>query len=262
MTRSDPGQTLRLALLQAPSPKGDLTKALADLTQAVLAAGHAGAKMLVAPEVFLPGYNEPDIARRALARTGEWVETLRDVCKTAGCGLCLGYAESDGTRIYNAAICLDHTGQRLADYRKIQLYGPREQAIYSPGDAYAVFDLCGVKTAILVCYDVEFAPHVAALAALGVRLILVPTANMEPFAHVMRATVPAMAANHAVQIVYANFCGQDRDLTYLGGSLMVAMDGSVVAQAGRGAAVIIADMPQDIPPNRLSTQQTDYRPIG
>ncbi|MES2145404.1 MAG: carbon-nitrogen hydrolase family protein [Pseudomonadota bacterium] len=252
---------LRLAFLQTPSPMGDIALGLATLTQALQAAGAAGARMLVAPETYLPGYNQPDVATRALPRDGDWADVLSSACRDAGCGLCVGYAERDGGRVHNAALAFSPTGQRLADYRKIQLYGPREKAIYTPGDAYTTFDLDGVKTAILICYDVEFAPHVAALAAQGVTLILTPTANMEPFHHVVRATVPAMAANHAMRIVYANYCGVEGDLTYLGGSLVAAEDGSVVAQAGRGPALIIADMPENLNRDLLYTQAADYRPI-
>jgi 5-aminopentanamidase len=253
---------LRLALLQAPSPMGDIDQGIATLTQALTAAGAAGARMLVAPEAYLPGYNQPDIANLSLPGDGAWADALSTACRNAGCGLCVGYAERSGDRVYNSAVAIDATGKRRADYRKIQLYGPREKAIYTPGDAYATFDLDGIRTAILICYDVEFAPHVAALAAQGVSLILTPTANMEPFHHVVRATVPAMAANHAVRIVYANYCGTEGDLTYIGGSLMAAEDGSVVAQAGRGPALIIADLPDTLNRDMLYTQAADYRPIG
>jgi 5-aminopentanamidase len=254
--------TLRLGVLQTPSPMGDTDQGIATLTQALRAAGAAGATMLVAPEAFLPGYNQPNVAALAMPRNGPWANALSSACRDAGCGLCVGYAEHDGDHIYNSAVAFNATGQRLADFRKIQLYGPREKAIYTPGDAYATFDLDGLKAAILICYDVEFAPHIAALAAQGVSLILCPTANMEPFHHVVRATVPAMAANHAIRIVYANYCGAEGDLTYIGGSLIAAEDGSVVAQAGRGPALIIADMPVGLNRDLLSTQAADYRPIG
>jgi 5-aminopentanamidase len=253
---------LRLAFLQTPSPMGDVDLGIATLTHALKAAGAAGAVILVAPEAYLPGYNDPGVAVHALPRDGDWAKTLASACQDARCGLCVGFAERDGDRVYNSAIVFNSAGQRLANYRKIQLYGPREKAIYTPGDTYATFDLDGVKTAVLICYDVEFAPHVAALAAQGVTLILAPTANMEPFHHVVRATVPAMAANHAMRIVYANYCGVEGDLTYIGGSLIAAEDGTVVAQAGRGPALIIADLPTNLNRNLLYTQAADYRPIG
>ncbi len=215
--------------------------------------------MLVTPEVFLPGYNHPDIPALAQSRAACTTQ-VATLCRTARCGVTLGYAERDGD-LYNSALTLDATGRELAHYRKIQLYGPREKALYRPGDAYTIFDLNGIRTALLICYDVEFAPHIAALAALGVRLILCPTANMAPFTHVTRFTVPAMAANHGLTIAYANYCGTEGDLTYVGGSLIADPYGEPLVQAGQDPALLIATIPQTLDPARLSTQAQDYRKI-
>jgi predicted amidohydrolase len=249
---------MRVALWQAASPAGDEALALAAIGGALAAAGAAGAEVLVAPELWLPGYNQPDIAALAQPRGGPWQMALARHCAAARCGLVLGYAERDGDRIFNAALALDATGAELAQYRKIQLYGPREAALFTPGDRYVLFTLSGTRVAVLICYDVEFAPHVAALAAAGVEVILVPTANMLPFTHVGAATVPAMAANHGVSIVYANFCGAEGDLTYAGGSVIAGPHGEVLARAGAQPALLVVDLPPR-DPARLSTQAADLR---
>ncbi len=216
--------------------------------------------MLVAPEAYLPGYNQHNIPTLAQSRDGAWMAQLSALAATAQCGLVTGYAERDGDHIYNAAVAIGPDGTTLAHYRKIQLYGPREKAIYAPGDAYVTFDLAGTQATILICYDIEFAPHVAALAARGATLFLVPTANMMPFTHVIRATVPAMAANYGVTIAYANYCGTEGDLAYVGGSMIAGPHGEVLAQAGEYPALIIVDVP-DPDPARLSTQSTDFRKV-
>lgn len=237
---------------------GDIEAALQRVSSALAAAGAMGAATLVAPEIYLPGYNQPDIADRALTREGPAIAQLREACRAARCGLVLGYAERDGARLCNSALALDAGGREVANYRKIQLYGPREKALYDPGEGYALFDLGGVRTALLICYDVEFAPHIAALAARGAQLILVPTANMQPFVHVVRHTVPAMAANHGITIAYANFCGEEGDLRYTGGSLIAGPHGEILAQAGEVPALLVADLP-DPDASRLSTQAADLR---
>lgn len=252
---------MKLALWQGPSPAGDAEAALVALTPALGAAAAMGAAMLVAPEIFLPGYNHPAIPALAQPRGGPWHRRLSALCAESGCGLTLGYAERAGDAVYNSAVALDRQGREIAHYRKIQLYGPREKALYRPGDAYEVFDLQGVKTALLICYDIEFAPHIAALAAQGVELILCPTANMQPFTHVVRFTVPAHAANHALTIVYANYCGSEGDLTYVGGSLIADAQGEPLVQAGHGPALLVAELPRRLDPARLATQSADHRII-
>ena len=251
---------MRLAALQAPAASGDMSYAFDTLTWALNAAGAAGADMLTAPEVWLPGYNSEDIANLAQSRDGAWARDLGQLCAKARCGLTVGYAERDGEALFNAAITFNAFGEVIAHYRKIQLYGAREAGLYQRGQSYEIFEFQGQKAALLICYDIEFAPHVAALAAQGVTLILVPTANMEPFTLVVRHTVAAMAAGHGVAIVYANFCGQDGDLTYVGGTLIAARDGAILAQAGTGTALIIADLP-DLGAGALSSQAVDFKAI-
>lgn len=249
---------MKLALCQTCSPAGDIEAAFATITPALFAAAAMKADMLVLPELMLPGYNLAQM--HGQPRGGAWHKRLAALAKSAGCGLTLGYAETKGPLLYNAAVTFDATGSEIAHYRKIQLYGPREHHLFTPGDQYTIFDLNGIKTALLICYDIEFAPHIAALAGQGVQLVLTPTANMLPFSHVSRATVPAMAANHGVTIVYANFCGAEGDLSYAGGSLIVGAAGEVLAQAGQGATLLLAEIPT-VSPNLLSTQAQDYRPI-
>lgn len=250
---------MRLAVLQSHSPAGDLDAACVAIETALRAAAAAGASVLVVPEVFLPGYNHPEVAALALAPDAAPLRRLASLCAETATALVVGYAEAAG-QTYNAALCIGAEGQVLAHYRKVQLYGAREKALYTPGDGYCIFDLAGRKAALLICYDIEFAPHVAALARAGAELILVPTANMAPFHHVVRHTVPAMAANHGVSIAYANYCGSERDLTYTGGSLIAGPHGEVLAQAGDHPALLIADLPVG-DPKRLSTQFADFRSI-
>ncbi|MCX7645503.1 MAG: nitrilase [Rhodobacteraceae bacterium] len=249
---------MRLALLQAPSPGGDIDGACAEAEAALAAAAAQGAAALVLPETFLPGYNLPDIAARALTPDSAPLRRLAEAARRHATALVVGFAERAAGRIHNSAVCFGADGSCLAHYRKVQLYGPREKAIYTPGEAFASFALGSENAALLICYDVEFAPHVKTLADRGVTLLLVPTANMAPFTHVVRHTVPAMAANHGVSIVYANLCGQEGELSYVGGSLIAGPHGEILAQAGETRALLVADLPPR-DPARLSTQSADLR---
>ncbi len=249
---------MRLAIHQDRSPAGAVGPALVSLRRALAAAAAAGAQVAVFPELYLPGYNaDPAAGARTAA---EWDAALGPLAAEAGCALAVGLAEREGDALYNTAMIWGPDGQRLALYRKTQLYGARERRLFAPGDRLATFDLLGTPTALLICYDIEFAPLVRALADRDVQLILCPTANMLPFTHVPGLTVPAQAAMQGVAIAYANHCGAEGDLTYTGGSCLVSADGTILAQAGPGPALLIADL---IPPDpaRLSTQGADFRPV-
>jgi 5-aminopentanamidase len=250
---------MKLAIYQGQSPKGDINMALETIDRCLTAAGAAGARMAVFPEAFLPGYNIPDPGKAARTLQ-EWVGVLSPLAQRAGCGLTVGVAERDGDKVYNSALAISADGRFLSQYRKTQLFGARENRLYVPGRTMQIFDYEDTKVALLICYDIEFAPLIRDLAGRGVSLILCPTANMMPFTHVARLTVPSQAVNHAVAIAYANYCGVEGDLTYCGGSVLVGADGAVHAQAGMGEALLIAELPAP-DATLLSTQLNDFRPL-
>lgn len=254
---------MKIALCQSPTTDGDIEGAFARIDRALGAATLAGADLAIFPELVLPGYNRPDLhADLAQVQGGEWEVRLAGLCRTAGCGLAIGWAERDGDVIYNSASCFDANGRKVAHYRKIQLFGPMENSVFQPGDAYTVFDYGGVKAALLICYDVEFAHHVSALAAQGIKLLLVPTANPAGFEVVNTILVPARAYENAITVVYANFCGPEAGLDFGGRSIIAGPDGKTIAQAGTGETLLFADLDLDaVDPTFLSTQARDRRDI-
>ena len=255
---------MKLALYQGPAISGATEETFACVSTQLTAAAAAGATMLVMPELFLPGYNQPELHDRlSQPRGGDWETRLAGMARAAGCGLTIGWAEREGETVYNAATAFGADGGVLGHYRKIQLFGPMEQASFAPGDAYCTFELGGVKAALLICYDVEFAPHVRALAEQGVSLILVPTANAVGFDHVQRAIVPGRAAELGLTIVYANYCGFEAGLSFGGLSLIADPLGQPMVSAGRGEALLVADLGvnDDLPTPSLSTQLADYREL-
>ncbi|WP_319003717.1 carbon-nitrogen hydrolase family protein [Alloyangia pacifica] len=253
---------MKLALYQAPPVGDDLEAGFARLAANLRAAAAAGARLLIAPELFLPGYNQPELhGALSQPRGGPWCQRLSAMAREAGCGLCLGWAERDGETVYNAATCWDATGAEVGHYRKIQLFGPMEKASFAAGDAYCVFELEGMTAAMLICYDVEFAPHVKALAERGAELILVPTANPAGFEHVSNVFVPARAAESDVTIAYANFCDTDAGLLFGGGSVIVSPDARLIAKAGTGETLLIAEVGAPVAPELRSTQLQDYRDV-
>ncbi len=256
---------MKLALYQGPAIGGDIEAGFIRIEKQLSAAALSGARMTVFPEVFIPGYNRPDL-HRSLAQPldGEWTERLSEIARKAGCGLTIGWAEQFDGKVFNAATCFDESGERIAHYRKIQLYGPMEQASFEFGDCYTVFELAGRKAALLICYDVEFPQHCIALANQGVSLILVPTANPRGFEYVSDILVPARAAEMRLTIAYANFCGKEGDIAFGGRSVIVGPDGKALASAGTGETLLVTDLSalDTIDQTLLSQQQADYRRIG
>lgn len=251
---------MKLALCQTCPTDGDVEAALARLDTMLAAAALAGARMAVFPELYLPGYNRPDLHQTlSQPQGGDWMLKAASLAARHRIGLTLGWAERDGDACYNAATTFGPDGATLAHYRKIQLFGPMEQESFAFGNAYVTFEFEGHKAALLICYDVEFAHHVRVLAEQGVSLLLVPTANPAGFEHVSRYIIPSRAAEYAMTIAYANYHGTEQGLAFGGHSLIAAPDGRPLASAHTTETMLITDIARPIDPARLSTQLTDRR---
>jgi len=107
---------------------------------------------------------------------------------------------------------------------------------------------------------VEFPEAVRAVALRGADLLIAPTANMQGFDTVPLTLVPARAYENQLFVAYANACGREGELVYGGLSGVAAPDGSLLAQAGRGDALLVVDLVADHPGRRLNSYLADRRP--
>ncbi len=256
---------MKLALWQCPPTDGLVEEALIALEDRLVAAAAAGASILLVPELYLPGYNRPDLhASLAQPLDGPWLSRVRDLARATGCGVCLGWAERAGQDVYNAVSLVDGEGHLRAHYRKIQLFGPMERASFTRGGTLApVVEVEGRRVGLLVCYDIEFPGHAAALARGGADVILVPTANPVGYEHVQRVLVPARAHENDAVVAYANLVGPEGGLTFGGLSLVAGPDAVPLASAGpRGEALLVVDLAaaDAVPEDLRSEQAAEYRP--
>ncbi|WP_116134011.1 nitrilase-related carbon-nitrogen hydrolase [Tropicimonas sp. IMCC34043] len=235
---------MRLALCQPVPTDGVIETAFARLDQALSAAAAAGADMLLLPELFLPGYNRPDL-HDSLAQPadGPWLDRVAGMARQAGCGVTLGWAERAEGRLFNSAVCFGPDGALLAHYRKLQLFGEMERTGFTAGTGYCLFALGDRIAALLICFDVEYPEHARALAAAGAELLLVPTANPTGYPHVADLIVPARAAENGLTVAYANYCGEESGLEFDGGSVIAGPDGQALARAGAAPALLVVDLP-------------------
>ena len=254
---------LRLAALQAKAASGDVARNLTTLTGALEDAAVAGAELLVAPELFLTGYRL-DAAALALAEPadGPSCEALTAAVSRTGVSLVYGFAERAGDDLYNAANLLTPDAGRAATYRKTHLFGPSEAAAFTPGSSLDVVVWRGLGLGMLICYDVEFPEAVRTLANRGADLVVVPTANMEPFFNVPVTVVRARAAESGVAVVYANHVGAEPPHTFTGQSVIVDPLGRDAARAGDGPELLVSEIDltacRDDPTH--TTQLADRRP--
>lgn len=256
---------MRIAIFQGPERPGNITHNLERLATTARAAAERGARLLILPEMFLTGYHIGREATRRLAETvdGPAAERAAAIARETGVALLYGYPERAGEAVYNAAQLIDRDGRRLANHRKTHLFGEIDRNAFEAGqDGPTLAELDGLRLGILICYDVEFPENARLLALAGVDFVAVPTALMHPYIFIARSLVPARAYENQVFLAYANRCGRERDLDYIGLSCIVAPDGVDLARAGGGEELIFADLDRmrQSESRRINTYLRDRRP--
>lgn len=227
------------------------------LMEAVAAdAARQGADLLVLPELFATGYNIGD-AVAALAEPGDgpYAMEAKRIASALGLGLVYGYPERTAEGVYNAAAVIDRSGRRVANYRKIHLWGAFEDAGFLPGTGTGVFELGGMRFGLQICYDLDFPELARAQALSGVDGLIVLSATTAPYPVVPRHLVPARAYENQMFVVFANRTGEERGLRYAGESCVAAPDGAVLAGCGQEEGLVCAV----VEPARYADYVRDHR---
>ncbi|WP_136056985.1 carbon-nitrogen hydrolase family protein [Microbacterium sp. K24] len=249
--------TLTIAGLQHHGEPGDVDANLAVVAAAAGEAAERGAGILVTPEMFVTGYNIGD--RLAPLATPDLVDRIARIAQDSGIAILAGLPETlENGDITNSVVMIDRDGAELLRYRKTHLFGALDRRLFVPGAALpGIVEIDGVRLSVLICYDVEFPETVRRAALGGADAVIVPTAQMEPYAHVAERLIPVRAWENQIHVVYVNRVGGEGDLTYVGRSSIVAPDGEVLASLGAtDVGLLIATI--DPQATRRARQENPY----
>jgi predicted amidohydrolase len=237
---------MKLALYQGPGRINNPAGGFALLAEKAREAKAQGADLLIFPEMFLSGYNIGAENARKHAVTLEGLAPAQDIARAQNIALVFGYPELVGEKVANAAVLIGPDGKILLNYRKSHLFGALDRAMFTAvGDEFPLAALGGFRIGLLICYDIEFPEPARRLALQGADIILIPTAQMQPYEQVARHVLPARAYENQVYTAYANHSGDEDGLPYVGLSSICGPDGTVLAMAGLEAEMLYATFSQE-----------------
>jgi predicted amidohydrolase len=236
---------MKLALYQGPGLINDIAGSFSLMAEKAKQTAEAGANLLIMPEMFLSGYNiGPENAQKH-AITAEGLAPAQNIARAHNIALVFGYPERVGADVSNSAVLIGPGAEILLNYRKSHLFGDLDRAMFKAvGTEFPVAELGGFKIGVLICYDIEFPEPARLLALAGADIILIPTAQMQPYEQVARHVLPARAYENQVYTAYANHSGDDDGLSYVGLSSICGPDGTVLACAGRAEEMLFATCSQ------------------
>ena len=225
---------LRIALAQFDFPVGAVEKNAERIVAFIEEArDEYGADLVLFPELAVSGYPPEDL----LLRPGFLADCERALQRVAaathGIVAVVGWPQSAGAVVYNAASVL-RDGAVAATYRKRELpnYAVFDERRYfgvDPDGGPCVFDVAGVPVGLVVCEDLWFPEPLADTARAGAELVVVP--NASPYERGKHAQRDALLAERTratgVAIAYLNVVGGQDALVFDGASVVADGDGTV-----------------------------------
>ncbi|UCH34331.1 MAG: carbon-nitrogen hydrolase family protein, partial [Armatimonadota bacterium] len=199
-------------------------------------AAAAGAELVCAPEGFLEGYivQEKGLTRakyRSIGesvRRGPYVRKMRGLCAELRVGLCAGFAERTGPRMYNSAALIGRRGEVIGVFRKVHDMGA--EPLNTRGDDFPVFDTESGPIGIMICFDRQLPETARLLALRGAKLVLNPSAGMHGETNdIMMRT---RAYENGVWVIFSH----PKDC------LIISPKGEIVARAHGPDEVVLANI--------------------
>ncbi len=231
--------SIRIALAQCRQ-SSDLSVNAETILRFMDQAGESGVQILCFPESQTVGYRV-DVTSADAAVPVEFLEGLHSRvaqrCERWNMACILGTEtplESDpvGGKPYNSALVVSETGAMLGVHHKTRLT-PLDATAYTPGEGFAVYELCGVTVGVVICFEgFRFPVTTRACVEQGSQLVFHPQNNTTrpndwkiPIHHAMITT---RAAENTIWFASCNCCHAPYQNCR---TMVVAPDGQVHTQA-------------------------------
>lgn len=226
---------LRVAVAQAVAVAGDVATNARTAAQLVRCAADRDARVVVLPELFLPGY---DMAALAADPSGCDITDLADVRLdplrevSSGVVVVVGAsAELAGRRTIALLTVAD--GVVAHAYDKQHLWGS-EAELFSSGGRGATLMVDGWPLALAVCYDGCFPEHARAAADDGALGYLVPAAYVVGSEHRRDVYYAARALDNGMYVAVAGLTGRCGGSDFSGGSAVYDPEGRALVHLASG----------------------------
>lgn len=236
----------KIACVQMDVAIGEVEVNRRKIVQRTREAVEREAKLVIFPECALTGYcldSLEEAAHFAEPINGPSGEAIAQLCNETGAHVVVGFIESDGSYLYNAAMIVGPNGI-IGGYRKVHLPFLGLDRFVTPGNRpFAVIDLPIGKIGTNICYDVSFPEAARALKLMGAELIVLPT-NWPPGAwRTPEFVLNTRASENHVNFAAANRVGTERGWQFIGRSKVIDPNGDTIAEASReGEEILLAEV--------------------
>ncbi len=233
---------MKVALIQQQAQGiGEYDAVFANLLALTREAIKGGAELIVQPEAAYPAYFlgiDEAMRDKALARSGEYLETMSALAEEAGVHIVAGAAIREGDLIYNAGIMYDDVGNELGRAYKSNMWHFDAQW-FTPGTEYKAFDTKFGRMGIMVCADGRV-PEIARILSLDGAKVIIDLVNLTAAAAQPSALMnqqyafilQVRAMENGSWLLVSDKAGLEaKTASYLGRSMAINPKGEIVADA-------------------------------
>ena len=171
---------MRIALAQAVTWPGDIDRNIKSMAPLVEQARAQGAKLILFSESAITGYDKKLVGiANAVALDDTRLNAIADMARSSGVVVVAGTYEKHVDGTYNTAIVFFPDGRRLVQRKNYIIQWEHENTpVLSAPRRREIFEVDGMRFAILICADSGLKGIHEELAAQGVDCVLAPTAGM------------------------------------------------------------------------------------
>lgn len=239
---------IRIAAVVFQAHVGKAADNLSRMERWIKRAQQEKVEIICFPEMNVTGYS----TRKRMTGAAEKVPgaisgQLARMAARADMTVLAGMAEINESGDMYASHLVAKPDGSLSVYRKLYL-APPEQPLFTPADKVPVFDACGMRFGIQLCYDAHFPELSTRMAEKGADLIFMPHASPrgtpeEKYRSWMRH-LPARAYDNSLFVIACNQTGENgAGLVFPGVGLVIGPSGKVVASDLKGTeGILVADL--------------------
>ena len=232
---------MKIILAQTNIVWEDWNANVKNMEKVIIAAQNQDADIIAFPELTLSGFS------MRVNRLAKYTAASKDLYSTLAVkyniAIAGGYIDCDsegyGRNCYSVHAA---DGTQVLDYQKIHPFSfGGENKYYRGGATIDVATVCGIETATFICYDLRF-PEIFQIASRTAELIIVAANWPGIRASHWRTLLQARAIENQCYIAGVNRCGSDYNVSYSGGSMIIAPDCTILSEAADGEQTICAEI--------------------
>lgn len=242
--------TVRIAAVQAPEFRNNLSAALKFLKETSDYAIAQNAHLLAFPEGFLQGYivREKQAREVAFDLSSPRFLALLEEFPVSGPMLVVGMIESADGKLFNTVIVVKDR-KLVGTYRKHFLL-PSEEA-FTKGQVVPTFEVQGIKFCVIICYDANF-PALAEQASRQKADLIVCCANnmlknetAVKYKSLHNSVRGQRCRETGLWLMSSDVTGQRKDHLAFGPTAVLNPKGDVVSQLPLGqVGILVFDFPK------------------